>query len=73
MLDLRAALLGKSPCPAAEIWVSDADLIIVPKSKLLRTTNFIELVFTRGLYGVIPFNGSVSYSVFRDLTPLPVP
>jgi polysaccharide export outer membrane protein len=71
VLDLRAALLGKTPCPAAEIWVSDADLIIVPKSKLLRTDNFIDLVFTRGLYGVIPVNGSVSYSVFRDLTPVP--
>ncbi len=70
VLDLRAALLGKVPCPAAEIWVSDADLIIVPKSKLLRTDNFIELVFTRGLYGVIPFNGSVSYTAFRELTPV---
>ncbi|MEX0679215.1 MAG: polysaccharide biosynthesis/export family protein [Pirellulales bacterium] len=71
MLDLRAALLGRSPCPAAEIWVSDADLIIVPKSKLLRADNFIDLVFTRGLYGVIPFNSSVSYSVFKDVTPIP--
>lgn len=69
MLDLRAALLGRTPCPAAEIWVSDADLIIVPKSKLLRADNFIDLVFTRGFYGVIPFSGGVNYSVFRDLTP----
>jgi polysaccharide export outer membrane protein len=68
MLDLRAAFLGRTPCPASEIWVGDADLVIVPKSKLLRTTNFIELVFTRGLYGVIPFNGSVSYTAFRDLS-----
>jgi polysaccharide export outer membrane protein len=71
ILDLRAALLGRTPCPAAEIWVGDSDLIIVPKSKLLRADNFIDLVFTRGLYGVIPFNGNVSYSVFRDLTPTP--
>jgi polysaccharide export outer membrane protein len=71
-LDLRAALLGRRPCPASEIWVGDADLIIVPKSKLLRATNFIELVFTRGLYGVIPFNGSVSYTAFRDLSPIPL-
>jgi polysaccharide export outer membrane protein len=69
--DLRPALLGHSPCPAAEIWVGDADLVIVPKSKLLRTDNFIDLIFTRGLYGVIPFNGNVSYTVFRGLTPLP--
>jgi hypothetical protein len=51
--------------------VGDADLVIVPKSKLLRTDNFIDLIFTRGLYGVIPFNGNVSYTVFRGLTPLP--
>ncbi len=70
-LDLSQALLGKSPCPAAEIWVSDADLIIVPKSKLLRTDNFIDLVFTRGIYGVVPVNGSINYTVFRDLTPVP--
>ena len=70
-LDLRPALLGHKPCPAAEIWVGDADLVIVPKSKLLRTDNFIDLIFTRGLYGVIPFNGNVSYTVFRGLTPLP--
>lgn len=67
MLDLRPALLGKTPCPAGEIWVSDTDLIIVPKSKILLTDNFIELVFTRGLYGVVPF--STNYSV-TNLTPL---
>ncbi len=70
-LDLSQALLGKTPCPAAEIWVSDSDLIIIPKSKILRTNNFIELVFTRGLYGVIPFQGGVNYTVFRDVSPLP--
>ncbi len=70
-LDLRPALLGHSPCPASEIWVSDADLVILPKSKLLRADNFIDLIFTRGLYGVIPFNGGVSYTVFKGLTPLP--
>ncbi|MGD9722255.1 MAG: polysaccharide biosynthesis/export family protein [Pirellulales bacterium] len=70
-LDLRAALLGRRPCPGSEIWVGDDDLIIVPKSKLLRTNNFIELIFTRGLYGVIPFQGGVNYTVFRGLTPLP--
>jgi polysaccharide export outer membrane protein len=64
VLDLRAALLGKKPCPASEIWVSDADLIIVPKSKLLRATNFVELVFTRGIYGVAPVSGTLTYGAF---------
>jgi hypothetical protein len=28
--------------------------VLVPKSPLLRTDNLIELLFTRGLYGVVP-------------------
>lgn len=72
MLDLRAALLGKTPCPEGEIWVSDADLIIVPKSRILRTDNFIELVFTRGIYGVIPIRGNLGYSAFKGVFPIPV-
>jgi polysaccharide export outer membrane protein len=64
VLDLRAALLGHTPCPASEIWVSDADLVIVPKSKLLRADNFIDMVFTRGIYGVVPISGSLTYGAF---------
>jgi len=56
-VDLRQALLGKRPCPADEIWVADSDLIIVPKSPIKFADDFIELVFTKGLYGVVPFQG----------------
>ncbi len=73
-LDLSAALLGKAACPAEEIWISDADLIIVPKSRILRTDNFIELVFTRGVYGVIPVRAAVSYFPYTGLLPIiPMP
>lgn len=68
VLDLRAALLGKRPCPCSEIWVSDADLIIVPKSHILRTDNMVELFFTKGLYGIVPFSGSVSFTNLSTLT-----
>ncbi len=68
VLDLRAALLGRRPCPGNEIWVSDADLIIVPKSKILRTDNYIELLFTKGLYGIFPFSGSVNFTNLSTLT-----
>jgi polysaccharide export outer membrane protein len=68
VLDLRAALLGRRPCPAGEIWVSDADLIIVPKSRILRSDNIIELVFTKGLYGIAPFSGNVSFTNLTTLT-----
>jgi polysaccharide export outer membrane protein len=73
VVDLRAAMLGRRPCPEGEIWVSDSDLIIVPKSKLLRTNNIIELVFTKGLYGIFPFSGSASYTFLSSTTPVIVP
>jgi polysaccharide export outer membrane protein len=74
VLDMRAAFAGKRPCPAGEIWVSDADMIIVPKSKIERFDNFVDLVFTRGVYGVIPMNYSVMYNPFKGVLPiLPVP
>lgn len=62
MLDLRGALYGKKPCPADEIWLNDTDLIVVPKSPVLVFDDMINLVFTRGVYGVLPFSTSVSYT-----------
>lgn len=62
VVDLRAAMLGRRPCPEGEIWISDSDLVIVPKSKILRANNIIELVFTKGLYGIFPFSGNASYT-----------
>jgi polysaccharide export outer membrane protein len=64
VLDLRAALLGRQPCPAGEIWISDSDIVIVPKSKILLCNHYIELYFTKGLYGVVPFttNASVTWT-----------
>lgn len=56
-LDLRGALLGKRPCPADEIWLRDSDLVVVPKTPVLLAADFIDLVFTRGIYGVVPFQG----------------
>lgn len=56
-LDLRGALLGERPCPADELWLRDSDIVVVPKSHLLRTDDFIDLLFTRGIYGVLPMQG----------------
>lgn len=57
-LDIRGAVLGKRPCPADEIWLRDSDLVVVPKMPVLLADNFIELVFTKGIYGVVPFSTS---------------
>lgn len=56
-LDLRGALLGERPCPADEIWLRDSDIVVLPKSQLLRNADWIELIFTRGIYGVLPMQG----------------
>ncbi|REK17239.1 MAG: sugar ABC transporter substrate-binding protein [Planctomycetota bacterium] len=67
VVNLRNALLGKVPCPEGEIWVSDNDLVLVPKSRILWTDDTIELVFTRGIYGVIPFMGNYSFTNFTEV------
>jgi polysaccharide export outer membrane protein len=73
IVNLRNALLGKVPCPEGEIWLSDADLVIVPKSRILWADDTINLVFTRGLYGVVPFSTSYSYTNFSDVGGFVVP
>ena len=62
MLDLQGALRGKRPCPKGEIWLSDSDVIIVPKGRILEADDFINLVFTRGLYGVFPLQPSITFA-----------
>ncbi len=67
-LDLRRALLGERPCPADEVWLRDSDIVVLPKSYLLRADDFIELVFTRGIYGILPMQGiSLNFSKFSSL------
>jgi len=67
MLDLRAALHGKQPCPPGEIWLSDSDVIIVPKRPILVANNFIERVFTRGIYGVFPLKTGINFLKLSSL------
>ncbi|TWU63414.1 polysaccharide biosynthesis/export family protein [Crateriforma conspicua] len=57
MLDLRGAILGKSALPHDEIWVQDGDVIILPSMPIRLFDNFVRLVFTEGIYGIVPFQG----------------
>ncbi|WP_233200429.1 polysaccharide biosynthesis/export family protein [Blastopirellula marina] len=61
-LDLKGALYGKKPAPSDELWIRDSDIVVVPKAPILWADEFIDLVFTRGIYGVVPFQG-VSISI----------
>lgn len=67
MVDLHAALHGNQPCPPGEIWLDDSDVVIVPKSPILVADDFIELVFTRGIYGAFPLNTTINFSKLSSL------
>ena len=66
MIDLQGAFRGKQPCPKGEIWLSDSDVIIVPKGRILETDDFINLLFTRGLYGVFPVQPNITFAKTDD-------
>jgi polysaccharide biosynthesis/export protein len=61
MVNLEGALRGKQPCPRGEIWLNDSDIVIVPKCRILEIDDFVNLVFTRGIYGVFPMSTSINF------------
>ena len=67
MVDLQGALRGKQPCPKGEVWLSDSDVIILPKSRILEADDFINLVFTRGLYGVFPLQSQITFAKMTSI------
>jgi len=67
MINLQAALLGRQPCPPGEIWLSDSDVVLVPKGPILLADDFIDQVFTRGIYGVFPFQTTLDFGNLSSL------
>jgi polysaccharide export outer membrane protein len=66
-VDLHDALGGKNPCPQGEIWIGDSDVVLVPKSPLLKADDFINLLFIRGVYGVFPFSTSWTFGTVSSI------
>jgi len=56
-LDLGGALNGKRPYPADEIWIRDGDIVLVPKTPILRLAEAIDLYIGRTIYTVFPNQG----------------
>jgi polysaccharide export outer membrane protein len=56
-LSLWHPLYGNTPHACDDIFLGDTDVVVVPKMKILVADEFIELIFTRGIYGVVPFQG----------------
>jgi polysaccharide biosynthesis/export protein len=61
-IDVRGVFLGKTPYPSDDIWLRDNDVVVVPKGPILRADEFVELVFTRGIWSVLPFQSSMGVS-----------
>ena len=53
-LDLQGGLFGKQPIPSDEIWLRDSDIVLIPKTPILRLADAVELYFSRTLYGIFP-------------------
>src|SRR3954468_16781462 len=66
-VNIRSSLLFKKPCPAGEIWLRDSDIVLVPKSPILCADDVINLVFTRGIYGVFPMTASLNFTKASSL------
>lgn len=60
LINLHDVLYAQKPCPRQDIWLSDSDIVIVPKGNLMKADDFIDQVFTRGLYRVLPLNMTIN-------------
>ncbi|MAT72109.1 MAG: sugar ABC transporter substrate-binding protein [Planctomycetaceae bacterium] len=70
MLDVQGALYGRRPAPADEIWLSDSDIVVIPKAPILVVNEFINQFFTNGLYAMFPqFSfGNFNFNNFRSIS-----
>ncbi len=58
-IDLQGALNGRRPHPADEIWLRDADIVLIPKSPIQRFSEAVDLYLARSLYAIFPQQGVV--------------
>jgi polysaccharide export outer membrane protein len=70
MVDIKGALYGRRPTPADEIWLSDSDVVVVPKSPIQVVDDVIRQFMTEGLYSAFPqFGiGQFNFNNFRSIS-----
>jgi polysaccharide export outer membrane protein len=66
-VNIRESLLFKKPCPSGEIWLRDSDIVLIPKSPILCADDAINLIFTRGIYGVFPMSATLNFAKLSSL------
>jgi polysaccharide biosynthesis/export protein len=65
-VNVRPALYNSRGLCADDIWLRDSDIVIVTKCPLQVMDDYINLIFTRGIYGVFPF--TATFGIFKDLS-----
>lgn len=55
-IDLKGALIGRQPHPSDEIWLRNSDIVLVPRSPVLRLNDAVRL-FSSTVYGIMPQQG----------------
>jgi polysaccharide biosynthesis/export protein len=55
-VNVKPGLYNRRGLCADDIWLRDSDIVIVPKCHIQVLDDFIQLVFTRGIYGVFPIS-----------------
>ena len=61
-VDLYRALYGKSGTPRDDIWLRDSDIVLVPRHRVQEIDDWINLIFTQGVYGVVPLQWAINFS-----------
>lgn len=67
-LDLAAAMFGRRPQPADEIWLRDSDIVLIPKKPIQRLSEAVNQYLATTIYAIFPQQG-VAFN-FDDFTPL---
>lgn len=57
-VNIQPTLYNYDMTPEGNLWLADSDVVVVPKNALQVADDFIDLTFTRGIYGVFPFQGA---------------
>jgi polysaccharide export outer membrane protein len=65
-VNVRPALYNRRDLCADDIWLRDSDIVIVTKCPLQVIDDYINLIFTRGVYGVVPFTATAG--IFKDVS-----
>ncbi len=55
-VNIKPALYNHRCLDGDDIWLRDSDIVIVPKYPIQVLDDVIQLVFTKGIYGVLPFS-----------------